>query len=193
MKIVCLGDSLTEGDYGWHQSGVPNIHRENYPYFLAQLTGAQVYNYGKCGYTVSAYLTYYQEGYVDVTNADYVIIFLGTNGTLDVEKDEQGNHDYAELVRRCTVDAPHAEIILIAPPHATKIPDRVNFGCAPRVKKAQAFVRRFAEEKRLRFVCFDGVFSEENEYEMQPFDGLHFGKDGYHRMAKHIVDTIKFQ
>ncbi len=192
MKIVCLGDSLTEGDYGWHQSGVPNIHPENYPYFLSQLTGAEVVNGGKCGYTVSAYLEHYKRGEISVNGADYVLIFLGTNGTLDPDEDVQGNRDYAELTARCAADAPQSEIILIAPPHATKIPDRVNFGCAPRVKKACAFLRRFAKENGLRLVTFDGIFSAENEYEMQPFDGLHFGKEGYYRMAKHIADTVQF-
>ncbi|MBE6756996.1 MAG: SGNH/GDSL hydrolase family protein [Ruminococcaceae bacterium] len=192
MKIVCLGDSLTEGDYGWHQSGVPNIHEENYPYFLSQLTGAEVINGGKCGYTVSAYLNHYKQGNITVADADYILIFLGTNGTLDPEKDVQGNRDYAELITRCAADAPQSEIILIAPPHATEIPDRANFGCAPRVKKAQAFLSKFAKEKNFRLVTFDTVFSAENEYEMQPLDGLHFGREGYYRMAKHIADTVHF-
>lgn len=39
MKIVCLGDSLTEGDYGTDTAGIGDVRAENYPYFLAKITG----------------------------------------------------------------------------------------------------------------------------------------------------------
>ena len=49
MKICCLGDSLTEGDYGVKgKSGIANVKKENYPYFLAQSTGWEVKNFGFC-------------------------------------------------------------------------------------------------------------------------------------------------
>ncbi len=34
MRICCLGDSLTEGDYGvFGKRGIANVHAENYPFF----------------------------------------------------------------------------------------------------------------------------------------------------------------
>ena len=51
MKVICcLGDSLTEGDYGiFGKSGIANVQPENYPYFLSKITGWEVRNFGKCG------------------------------------------------------------------------------------------------------------------------------------------------
>ena len=35
------------------------------------------------------------------------------------------------------------------------------------------------------------VFNEENEYEMQPNDGLHFGAKGYDVMAHYMVMNVQ--
>lgn len=49
MIVSCIADSLTEGNNGVNSKrGIANIHRENYPYYLKKLTGAEVYNSGKC-------------------------------------------------------------------------------------------------------------------------------------------------
>lgn len=61
MKIICMGDSLTEGDYGLPgQSGIANIQPESYPYFLAKHTGWTVVNAGRCGYRATDYRNYLQ-------------------------------------------------------------------------------------------------------------------------------------
>lgn len=72
MVISCIGDSLTEGDYGvFGKRGIANVHKENYPYFLALLTGAEVHNFGKCGFTSTDYRKYYEKGNVDVKGSEY--------------------------------------------------------------------------------------------------------------------------
>lgn len=192
MKIVCLGDSLTEGDYGTDTAGVADVRVENYPYFLSKLTGAEVINYGKCGFRSVEYLRFYDEGNVDVAGADMIIIMLGTNGGLSVEKDTVADRAYIEIIERCKKDAPDAEIVLCAPPHVTEIPDRVNYGYAPQVKEAQKFVLQVAKTYGFRVVDFrkDNVFNSENEYVMQPNDGLHFGEKGYYIMAEYIAKSL---
>lgn len=51
MKIVCIGDSLTEGDYGvFGKSGIADVRSKNYPFFLAQSAKAAVINHGHYGY-----------------------------------------------------------------------------------------------------------------------------------------------
>ncbi len=61
MKIICMGDSLTEGDYGLPgQSGIANVQPESYPYFLAKHTGWTVVNAGHCGYRATDYWNYLQ-------------------------------------------------------------------------------------------------------------------------------------
>ena len=195
MKLICcLGDSLTEGDYGiFGKSGIANVQRENYPYFLSLLLpGVEVKNYGKCGYTATSYLRHYRQGLADVTGADVIVIMLGTNGGLDSGEETQGNEDFRELIRLCRTDAPNAVIYLCTPPHVTENPMYSNCGYAPQVAESVAFVRLLAEETGLPLIetalCPD--FTAENESVMQPNDGLHFGKTGYETLAKFIAEAL---
>ncbi len=195
MIISCLGDSLTEGDYGiFGKRCIANVQSENYPYFLSQLTGAEVRNFGKCGYKASTFLDYYQNGNVNVKNSDIIIIMLGTNGGIDPSDFESyENKCYDGIVERCLADAPNAKIYLCTPPHVTTNPEWLNCGYAGQVADAVAFVRAYAEKKQIKLIdtasCSD--FTEENEKIMQPNDGLHFGKVGYMTLAKFIADAIK--
>ena len=193
-KIVCIGDSLTEGDYGiFGKRGIANLGEKTYPYYLENLTGACVKNFGKCGYTSTTYLKYYKEGNVDVKDADIVIIMLGTNGGLDDKADVQGNKDYEELINLIKADAPSARIFVCTPPHVTENKDFSNCGYSERVDKAVKFVRNFAKENNID--CIElaecSLFTADNEPIMQPNDGLHFGEVGYGVMAVYIRDALK--
>ena len=191
--ICCLGDSLTEGDYGiFGKSGIANVKPENYPLFLQQLTGKKVNNYGKSGYNATTYLQFYLDGNVDLSDAETVIIMLGTNGGLDPVEETQGNRDFRQLLRLCRQDAPGANIYLCTPPHVTENPAYSNCGYAPQVEKAVAFVRDLAQKTGTELIetalCPD--FTAKNEAVMQPNDGLHFGRTGYETLAKFIADAL---
>ncbi len=193
MQICCIGDSLTEGDYGiFGRRGIANVFPENYPYFLACESGATVKNYGKCGYTATSYLRHYDEGNAPLEGADVVLILLGTNGGLDGDRDTPGNKDYETLVSRVRRDAPNALPVLITPPHATENPMMSNCGYAPQVKKAVAFVRDFAAREDLPLIDLAdcGLFTAETEMKMQPQDGVHFSKEGYRTMAHYIWSRL---
>lgn len=193
--ICCLGDSLTEGDYGvYGKSGVANVKPENYPYFLARILGCEVRNFGKCGYTSTTYLQHYREGNVNLAGAEAVIILLGSNGGLDPVENTPGNDDFRELLRLCRQDAPGAKIYLCTPPHVTENPAYSNCGYAPQVAKAAEFVRILAKETGTALIetalCPD--FTAENEAVMQPNDGVHFGRTGYEVLARFIADNGQF-
>ena len=188
MKILCIGDSLTEGDYGYkYQRCVMNRHPENYPYFLGKILGVETVNAGKCGFTSSKYLEYYKAGNVTAKGADVVIILLGTNGGLDPEADTQGNADYEALVGLVRQDAPNAKIVICTPPHVC-----AGCGCAEKVDKAVRWVRAYAERSGLALIETDDVpvFTAENEKIMQPNDGVHFGATGYLMMAEFIAEHL---
>lgn len=194
MRICCLGDSLTEGDYGiFGKSGVANVHKENYPFFLGKFSGCEVVNYGQCGYDATAFLKYYNTGSVEIKNADVIIILLGTNGGLDPKKDTVGNRDYIELIKNCRRDAPGASIVLCTPPHVTENPLMSNFGYAEQVKKAVSFVKKVADDFRLPLADLAGcgLFTAENEPVMQANDGLHFTEKGYETMAGFLYEFLK--
>ncbi len=195
MIISCIGDSLTEGDYGvFGASGIANVHAENYPYFLQKIVGGEVRNFGKCGYTASDFLNNYEANGVMVEGSDVILIMLGTNGGLEPQNPTaQGNQDYAALVALCQKRAPKAKIVLCTPPHATENPKWSNCGYADRVKNAVAFVRAFAKEKG--FAVIDVAkcprFTAENEEIMQSNDGLHFSERGYRTLAEYIAEALQ--
>ncbi len=194
MIIACLGDSLTEGDYGvFGKSGIANVHKENYPYFLSKIMDCEVRNFGRCGFNSILYLDIYKKGEADITGADIVLLMLGTNGKLDLSEDIEGNHDYKELCDLIRRDAPDARLILCTPPHVTENPEFSNCGYAGQVKKAVDFVRHFAKAEGLPVIetalCPD--FTAENEHIYQANDGLHFVEAGYKVLAQYIAGELK--
>lgn len=193
MRILCVGDSLTEGDYGIKGSrGIGNVHAENYPFFLSQMTGAETINAGKCGYTSTSYLKYYKNGNVNAEGADIIIVMLGSNGGLDPSADTQGNADYEELITLLKAASPAARLVVCTPPHVTENPAYSNCGYAERVDKAVRFVRAYAARTgtELIDVAAAPMFTAETESIMQPNDGLHFGEEGYRTLAKFFAEQL---
>ena len=191
--VVCIGDSLTEGDYGIKgKRGVANVQEKGYPYFLEKITGYEVRNFGKCGYTSKNYLPYYKEGNVRLCGADYIVVMLGTNGGLDLDIACQGNDDYRDLIKLLRNDAPDAKIILCTPPHVTTNPEYSNCGYAEKVEKAVRWVREYAKEEGLTLLDLATApqFTDETEAVMQPNDGLHFGERGYKTLAEIVADNL---
>lgn len=194
MRICCLGDSLTEGDYGvFGKRGIANVHEENYPYFLRNMLGCEVFNYGKCGYTSTSYLKHYMAGNADVAGADIVLIMLGSNGGLSLKEETQGNADFDALVSLVLKDAPNAKIVLITPPHVTENPEYSNCGYINNVLNACEFIKNFAVEVNLPIIdlgSFD-EFNEKTEKIYQSNDGLHFNEKGYKVMAEFVYKELK--
>ena len=189
-KIVCLGDSLTEGDYGIKPC-VANVHYRNYPFFLSRLTGATTVTYGRCGATSASYLQHlYKQGFVDVTDADGVILMLGSNLGL---KDEGLANAYRELVTLIRGDMKAgASLFLVTPPHATENPEKSNYGYNGNVLTAVAFVRAYAAEQGLPLVdaYADSPIQTENENVYQAYDGLHMCEPGYEAFARFMADAV---
>lgn len=187
--IVCIGDSLTEGDYGvFGRTGIANVRPLSYPYFLAQLKGCEVRNFGKCGYRSTTYLQYYRDGNVSVEGAGLILIMLCTNGGHSASGESPENDAYRELIRLIRKDAPQAGICLITPPHATRNPFYSNCGYADQVEEAVGFVRKLSAE--LKLTCMDAAnipeLCEGNEPLYQSNDGLHLNADGYRLLAERI-------
>ena len=193
MVICCLGDSLTEGDYGikW-QSGIANIQKENYPYFLGQLTGCEVRNFGKCGFDSTMYLNHYKSGVVKVDDADIIIVMLGTNGGHSNTEETLGNNNYRELIRLLQKDS-KAKIFLCTPPHCSANPKFPSHPFVGQVATAVEFVKRVAKEFNLPLidVAASKRITVEHEEEYQGNDGLHFIKKGYQVLAEEIYQGIK--
>ena len=191
--ICCIGDSLTEGDYGvLNMSGIANVKEKNYPYFLSELTGDEVKNFGHCGFTSCMILDYFKKGYIDVTGANIIIILLGTNGGQTPEGNSENDKAYLEIVNLCRTQAPNAKIYLCTPPHVTENPNRSGYGCIEKVKNAVSFVKKISSELHLPLIDLfaEESFKEENIDVMQPNDGVHFSEVGYRTLADIIYSHL---
>lgn len=193
MKICCIGDSLTEGDYGvYGKRGIANVHEKGYPYFLQKLTCAEVCNFGKCGWRSVDMLAWYEEKGFSVAGSDVILLMLGTNGGQSAEGDSPDNDAYLRLIGCLQAEAPAARIYLCTPPHVTVDPAMSNCGYAPQVAEAVGFVRKTAKRMNLPIIdlAADPHFTDETEKEMQPNDGLHFTEKGYETLANVIYNAV---
>ena len=80
-KILCIGDSITEGTFNYNQNGSNNNvfvdKRYSYPTLLSKLSGCDVSNYGYGGDTAQSWYNRYQN--TDLSGHDACIIMLGIN------------------------------------------------------------------------------------------------------------------
>ncbi len=193
-KIFCLGDSLTEGDYGIAgKSGIGNVRAENYPHFLAELSGCEVENLGRCGSTSTSYFRLLTNGEINVKGADVIIIMLGTNGRMEKKVECRDFTDYLELIAFCKKNAKSAKLVLCTPPHATEDPSYSNCGYMPNIRCAVETVRYAAELLSLPLIdIFENPeICKENVHKYQSADGLHFNEAGYRLLAQIIYDGLK--
>lgn len=188
LKIACIGDSLTEGDFGGF-AGHEDVKPWNYPYYLSRYLDVETVNYGKCGITASGMLGKYNSGWVDISDADIIIVMLGTNLGLT-----GGNAEaYRTLVSKILQDKkPEAKLVLNLPPHPTENPGKINCGYIGNVLSAVEYVPVVAKEFGLDMIDVYGssLLGADNEDVMQPVDGLHFAKLGYTQLAVCIGDRL---
>ena len=203
-KIVCVGDSLTYGDYGTPGPVAGYPQYENYPYYLKKYTGANVEWYARGGYTAAQLAACYKDGIFsgegrpgmtfNIKDADYVIIMLGTNKGLTLNGDKTNYNAYHSLLSEMKSDMKEgAKIILCTPPHATTDTSKVNYGYMPNVVNAYPEVYNLAKEFDLAVldVYRDSGFDASNEDLLQPNDGLHFGGVGYSALAAFMANGLR--
>lgn len=193
LKIVCIGDSLTEGDHGLYP-GAANKHYLNYPYFLSKILGCETVNNGRCGYTASGYYPLVSGGSVNVSDADVVLIMLGTNGGLSTGGNTAQLTAYKQLVTAVREKAPaDCAVVLMTPPHATTDHDRSNYGYAPNVENAVKEVRAYAADRGLPLidVYAESPIQADKEDLYQPVDGLHLNAEGYKALASFIAEKLE--
>ncbi|MBO5648768.1 MAG: SGNH/GDSL hydrolase family protein [Clostridia bacterium] len=191
-KIVCIGDSLTEGDYGCEMPCVPNRHFAGYPYYLARQTGAECVNYGVCGATSTSYLSIYaQNAAVAVKDADIVLLMLGTNRGL--EAGTELYNDYITLVTSVQADMKDgAQLYLITPPSTTIDAEKTGFGSFNNIITAYNSVKEIGA--RLGLSVIDAFRHSpiqpavEDLYQSE--DGVHMNGAGYEAFAAYLAREI---
>lgn len=199
-KVICIGDSLTEGDYGSEPEGTANLHSENYPYFLNKYFGIDAENAGVCGYTPTSYWNNKLKT-LSFSDKDVAVIMLGTNGgltdTIDADTTASNYESYAntytgnycKIIEYIIAQNPNTQIILCSCPYVDPTRRAVY---ANDVAAANIVVPKIAQKYNLPL--FD-VFGElgvnaENTAIMQPIDGLHGGIKFYSRIGSYIGSKI---
>lgn len=205
IKVLCIGDSLTEGDYGSDPAGTKNVKEKNYPYFMQKHTGFEVVNKGKCGYDSIMYWNSVVKGIdIESLKPDIVVIMLGTNGSMtdtletDVEPytsynnyANTGTGDYCKIIEYVNEQTDgNTQIILCTCPFVDKTKRANNFN---NVTNANVVIPKIANRYNLPVV---DVYKELgvsaiNTNVFQPIDGLHFGEIGYSRLGTLIGSRVK--
>ena len=194
-NIVCIGDSLTEGDYSSNPAGTMNVHAENYPYFLAEITGANVKNAGRCGYSAELYYNNQLSKVALSEETDIVLIMLGTNNGLTdtIDADTSASHYssyaktqtgyYARIVETCMERTNgRAQIILMTPPVTTQR-NRSS------LETTVSVIKKFGEKYGLPVIdnYYACGITYENIGSYMPIDELHCGYTGYKLLANYIA------
>lgn len=131
---------------------------------------------------------------INVRDADYVIVMLGTNRGLTLNGDKTNYEAYRSLLSGMKSDMKEgAKLILCTPPYATTDTSKVNYGYMPYVRNAYSGVYNLAAEFDLTVfdVYRDSGFNAGNEDFLKPNDGLHFGGVGYKALAAFIADSLR--
>ena len=201
LNILCIGDSLTHGDYGSEPAGTANDHVENYPYFLNKYLGCNVTNKGSDGAMASTWWSDIAKT-IDYTQFDIAIIMLGTNSAIrnnlseDVEPfdnyEDYKNEDGAlcKIIEYIYAQNNSISILLCTPPYASETKRRGNYLNALNSNEGvKAIGKRYSIPVKDLF--YSGNFNKFNNSTMQPIDGLHFGIKGYQKLATIIGNFIK--
>ena len=204
-NVLCIGDSLTEGDSGSEPAGTKNIITENYPYFLAKYLNCNVTNEGYCGLTPYQYWTTKAKNIDFSKNYDVIVIMLGTNHALTdtIENDTNisdgetyENYVMTETGSYCAMieyimeqTNNKSQIILCCPPHVGIMrPNNREHAI-----NTNPIIKKVGEKYSLPVIDLlnEGGFSDYNQNIFQPIDHLHFNDKGYQKMATFIGSKIK--
>lgn len=218
IKIVCIGDSITHGDYGSEPEGTPNDQLESYPWFIAQEmgldykrgwidaefsnTGFEIMNMGVNGSTPKTWYNSVWSRYENVFDYDnnrkiIVILMFGANVqfTDTVETDTSSTNSeigyYKKIIENInTKSQGHVQIILATPTWVDPLRRSTH---ATYVVADNPIVKKLAAFYNLPCIkTFDELgLSSINTDTLQPIDGLHFGYFGYSRLGNFILSRVE--
>jgi lysophospholipase L1-like esterase len=114
-KILCIGDSLTAGQFDYKENGTIKEFNDpdySYPAFLKALTGRDITNAGDAGETTVSW--YELHGQEDFSGHDACIIMLGRNDYVSGREttSEERATAFANIVSKVRTDNPQIPIFM---------------------------------------------------------------------------------
>ncbi len=189
IKILCIGDSITESDYG------------NYPKILQSLfsengISIEVVSAGRPGNNSGEYLGFLkQSSILEKTNPSIILIMLGTND-VRIDSDKTPKIKYIENMKNIIGIIKKYErksgkniiIFLLTPPPIFNIDiNTFNKKSQIRLKKEIApTVRKLAEKNNLQLIDIYNYFI--NKPALLP--GIHPSQKGFYKMSKFIYKKL---
>ena len=195
-KILCIGDSLTDGLYVPNSSGVyeVGIVEENYPYYLGRMLNASIKNVGKSGSHPSKF---YNDWILKLTYTDYdfVFIWLGTNGGMKnpASADAQPRspmyeaYYYEQIIKKIKDANPNLKIVLATVFAVGNISDSIT---PASVSETNNIINSIGKKYDLQVIDFSDL--EPNKY-LQLRNGIantHFAKAGNIYIASRIKNEL---
>lgn len=172
-RILCLGDSITEG---YACAGLP------YPARLARLTGREVVNCGVGGATAKAGLRTAESNILSA-GAGTVCILFGSNDAIHEVDPDRTKDSLREIVRLCREYG--CAPVLGTPPHQSGSHARFDEG----VSAVAEAIRALAREEDVPLADANAAFGGRDEY-LNPDDGLHLSDAGGDLLARLFRDAL---
>lgn len=201
-NVLCIGDSLTEGDYYGHDwPDMPSsAHRlaQNYPSYLSRMIAATVTNGGVSGYTA---INWYNNviSRFDLASYDTFLLWLGTNGGFTDTLDDdviahktagEGYEDFAEtntgcyckIIEKIKADNPDAFIVIL---------NLFAVGTGHSYVTDNPVLVKIAELYSLPIIDMSDLGFERHPELHAGIQNVHFGKAGNIYIADRICREIK--
>lgn len=214
-NVICIGDSLTEGDIGQGNNSETVINRvlsHNYPYYLKRIINEEVTNAGIMGRTAASWWYWTNKGGLDVeqdigtgqivhrfipssfSKYNTAIIWLGTNEGLDntLETDVLPYNDYTEFLNTNT--GCYCKIIskILSDNPDCNIFLMPVIGLNETYKITNNVIKKIAKLYNIDIINIDVEEWEtlKNNKIYHPNDSVHFSNYGYLKIANAIVESI---
>lgn len=172
-RILCLGDSITEG---YACAGLP------YPSRLARLTGRKVVNRGVGGTTARDGLRT-AEANILSARAGTVCILFGSNDAIHGVDPASTKESLRKIVRLCRSHG--CSPVLGTPPHQSGRHARFDDG----VSDVVADIRSLAREEGVPLADVHAAFGHRDAF-LNPDDGLHLSDAGGDLLARAFRDAL---
>lgn len=182
MKLVCMGDSLTEG----YQIDLSKRWTEE----LKKVVNIDVVNSGICGDTTNGMLARFKTMVID-HNPSHVIIMGGTNDVFVGASIANIKSNILAMTRYARHHGIKAIIGLPTPYHVELLPEREQTQIEKQLSEAIEIMRKEIKN----FVIEDGLplvdFSEVMTRDLFLEDGCHPNEDGHYQMMLAVKSYIE--
>eukprot|EP01060_Flectonema_neradi_P025299 TRINITY_DN34115_c0_g1_i1.p1 TRINITY_DN34115_c0_g1~~TRINITY_DN34115_c0_g1_i1.p1 ORF type:complete len:206 (+),score=45.79 TRINITY_DN34115_c0_g1_i1:50-619(+) len=187
MKILCVGDSLTQG---WYKGGFAQAPYSEY--VEQNMNKVDVVTLGYPGANTTRVLMNMMEVLGgDVSDYDAAVVLSGTNDISQCEDDPSSTANKVltrlQKIYSTFLDKNKKLVVVTVPPFADHDPEYILTKCRNIVNDG---IRSFASENNLLLAEFhDAILSEDSNTFYD--DNVHMSPVGYELLGKLVVEQLK--